>query len=329
MGRAILQSCWPWMAVWLGGCAGLWLLARLSRAKPDWGRLRRLHPDQCGTAQSLSFVLTLPVFVIVILFIVQLSQLMIGTMAVHYAAYAAARAATVWIPARIGIGPEAENCVLGYALDPDAPEQVMPILDPSDEAFGPAEGGLTYRIYEEGFKYRKIAWAAILALVPISPSRDLGLDLPGEAIAPADILQRAFHAMAPQPASGPGAFSRRLRNKLAYAIQNTAVEVRFFHPNSEPPLVAWDPPHEFREGQELGWQDPITVTVHYNLALLPGPGRLLFRTRHRDPRTIGTILPQANTYVFTLTGSARTGLQSATLGNEGEKSVLPYVFAEY
>ena len=28
---------------------------------------------------------------------------------------------------------------------------------------------------------------------------------------------------------------------------------------------------------ELGWQDQVTVTVKYELALLPGPGRLLAR----------------------------------------------------
>ena len=35
-------------------------------------------------------------------------------------------------------------------------------------------------------------------------------------------------------------------------------------------------PDEF-QFNEIGWQDQITVTVKYNLALLPGPGRLLAR----------------------------------------------------
>ena len=39
--------------------------------------------------QSLSFVLTLPLFVMVMLFIVQLSQITIGRLAVEYAALAA------------------------------------------------------------------------------------------------------------------------------------------------------------------------------------------------------------------------------------------------
>ena len=49
--------------------------------------------------QSLSFVLTLPVFILVMMMIVQVSQLMIGIVVVHYAAFAAARSAAVWIPA--------------------------------------------------------------------------------------------------------------------------------------------------------------------------------------------------------------------------------------
>ena len=36
-------------------------------------------------------------------------------------------------------------------------------------------------------------------------------------------------------------------------------------------------PDEVLFRNEFGWQDPITVTVKYHLALLPGPGRLLAR----------------------------------------------------
>ena len=44
-----------------------------------------------GSVQTLSFVLTLPIFIMVMMLIVQVSQLMIGLIVVHYAAYAAAR----------------------------------------------------------------------------------------------------------------------------------------------------------------------------------------------------------------------------------------------
>jgi hypothetical protein len=326
----------------------LWLVARAGRARLRWGRLRRLHGDQRGTVEGVSLVLALPLFVFVILFIVQVSQLWIAEMVVHYAAYAGARAAAVWIPARLEGGVETENCVWAYVPDPSVPEQPAPITDPEDPSFGPAQDaglGDYYRMAETGRKYEKIRSAVVLALVPISPSRDLGFDLPGQATATWGVLDRALQAMAPSPASGPSAIRRRLRNKLAYAANNTAVEVRFFHSRAEPYLADWrlldafpfgpeDDLYEFRPG-EIGWQDQITVTVHYDLALLPGPGRLLFRTRHRDSgpeaisqRPIAGRGPANVYYSFPLVGSFTTGRQSATLGNEGEKSVLPYVYAE-
>ena len=63
--------------------------------------------------QSLSFVLTLPVFIFIMMMIVQVSQLMIGIVVVHYAAFAAARSAAVWIPAAM---PAPEVAVLHQFL---------------------------------------------------------------------------------------------------------------------------------------------------------------------------------------------------------------------
>ncbi len=361
MGRSVLQGCWPWMAWWVGSCGLLWLLARAGRGRLRWGRLRRLHGDQRGTAQGLSFVLVLPLFIFVIMFIVQVSQLWIAEMVVHYAAYTGARAAAVWIPARLEGGVETENCVWAYEDDLSLPDPTAPITDPDDPNFGPAQNaavGDYYRMAPLGRKYEKIRSAVVLALVPISPSRDLGFDLPDQATTTWGILDRAFQAMAPNPASGTGAITRRLRNKLAYAANNAEVEVRFFHSRVEPYLLNWrptypdhdpfpwlpesdprspEPPddlYEFR-ANEIGWQDQITVTVHYDLALLPGPGRLLFRTQHRDTgpetvsqRPIAGRGPSNVYYSFPLVGSFTTGRQSATLANEGEKSVLPYVYSE-
>ena len=89
--------------------------------------------------------------------------------------------------------------------------------------------------------------------------------------------------MSPSSAKIP-AVPGRLQNKLAYALHNTAVEIRFYHQNAEPPLKndadGWHGPYvepipsEFAHN-ELGREDLVTVTVTHNLALLPGPGRLL------------------------------------------------------
>jgi hypothetical protein len=333
MGRAVVEACLPWLALLFVSFACAYLLMRLSRSRIDLGRLRRLHRDQAGGVQSLSFVLTLPVFVMVMLFIVQVSQLMIGTIVVHYAAFAAARTAAVWIPARLG-PEETENCISWYYPDPEAEDQVLPILDPLDPNYGPGEGGTTYLVEPGSAKYSKIASAAVLACMPISPSRDLGLSPPGENQAAAEIIKALYQSMA--PASGQNArIPRRLENKLAYALEATQIEIRFYHTQRypEPPLVPYPPLDddgsdftvEFM-ANELGWQDPITVKVKHQLALLPGPGRLLARRVQRPDgspdRLAETIGQIGKVYVYPLEASA-------TMVNEGEKSVIPYEHRAY
>lgn len=323
MSRAVLISCLPWAGLLLASCIVLWLLARGSSARFDWGRLRRLHDDQVGSAQTLSFVLTLPLFVCVMLFIVQVSQLMIGQLVVEYAAFAAARSAIVWIPAKVGADIEPTNCVPGYYLDPEAPDQVYPILDPSDPNYGPAQGGLTYVIAPEGAKYRRVFTAALLAVMPVCPSRDLGIPVPSEGIAAAEVLKSVYRAMVPS-ADANARIDPRIENKLAYACENTSIEMRFYHTNRypEPPLMLYDL-CQFRAGRELGWQDTITVKVKHNLALLPGPGRMLARpvaSPDGSPDTVAsTIGHNGRVYVYPLTASA-------TLGNEGEESVIRYEY---
>ena len=335
MGRAVLLSCLPWAALVLALAACLVLLIRFSRARLRLGRLRELHRDQGGGVESLSFVLTVPLFVMVMMLIVQASQLMIGTIVVHYAAFAAARSAIVWIPARLGsYGPEWENCISWYYVDPEAPDQVLPVLDPTDPDYGPAEGGVTYVVVPGSPKYQKIERAAAMACAPISPSRNLGLSLSGEGQGAAEILKSLYGSMV--PGSGENArIPRRLENKLAYATRATQVELRFFHTNRYPevPLVPYphlddDPSDMVVEYMfnELAWLDSITVTVKHQMALLPGPGRLLARTvRHPDgssDRVARGIDRIGDVYVYPLEASA-------TLGNEGQKSVVPYVHDLY
>lgn len=319
MGRAVLTACAPWLGWLMVSFVVLFLLLRACRAKMDIRRLQQLHADQHGTAQSLSFVLALPFFVIIILFIVQVSQLMIATVVVQYAAVAAARAAAVWIPAECNI--EKANCISRYDFDWGAKDQVAPVPD------GPTAGGQTFLVEPGSPKYDKICSAAVMACMPISPSRDVGLSLSGQGPAAAAIVKTAYAALAPG-ASSNAAVPRRIENKLAYAMANTSIELRFYHPNSEPlnnwqlmhygvplgvrPLGgAYNIPDHSEEFQpnELGWQDQITVKVNYSLALLPGPGRLLAGT--------GVQHIQGNVYTYPLSASA-------TIGNEGEKSMFPY-----
>lgn len=332
MGRAVLQACLPWLALLVVSLGCAYWLVRVNRSRIELRRLRQLHRDQLGSAQTLSFVLTLPFFVMIMLFIVQVSQLMIGTIVVHYAAFSAARSAIVWIPAALD-DAEWRNCISSYVIDPEAEDQVIPVTDPSDENYGPAEGGVTYLVAPGSRKYDKIASAAVMACMPIAPSRDLGLDLSGPTPLAADIIKATYAAMDPDCETNRR-IPARLENKLAYALKNTEVEIRFFHKNSEPPLVMYLPLaevgelyiHPEFEYNELGWQDQITVRVKHKLALLPGPGRMLAReVRSPDgsPDEVSRAIGHNDSvYVYPLEASA-------TLGNEGQKSVIPYDYDLY
>ncbi len=321
MHRAVLTACLPWLAALAASVLFAGFLLRLSRARLQLGRLRQLHREQSGGVQSLSFVLTLPIFIMVMMLIVQISQVMVGIMVVHYAAFAAAQSAIVWIPADLSridanlLRPaERSNCISIYLPDPE--NQAFP-QNPlwtqitnsrgedlgghyvSPDGTGPEDGGVTYLVAPDGPKYQKIFSAAVLALMPISPSRDMGYALedspallganapPGytSAVDAENILQAAYMAMSPGAADIP-AVPRRLRNKLAYALQNTTLELRFYHQNSEPPLQPYPMlfgPEDTLSGNveflanELGRQDLVTVKITHHFAMLPGPGRLLAR----------------------------------------------------
>jgi len=306
-----------------------WLLLRMGKVRPDLRRVLALHRDEVGAVQSLSFVLTLPIFVLLMLFIIQVSQIMIGTVVVHYAAFAAARAAAVWIPAKVGDW-ELENCIgPGYVLDPTAPDQVMPITDPTSSEYGPTSGGLTFIIpYDPASpKYQKIANAAFLGVMPICPSRDLGLAVSGAAGTAADLLRQAYLANVPGASNIPR-IPRRLENKLAYALAATEVELRFFHSNREPPLAPYfleDDVYEFRPN-ELGFQDTITVTVTHHMALLPGPGRFLTRPVRRPDGLPDQVAQQIERRNGIATYPLRA---SISMGIEGEKSVIPYTYSSF
>lgn len=324
MTRAILLACLPWFACLIGlglaACALVWAGGSVSPA-----RVRRLHADQRGSAQSLSFVLALPVFIMVLMLMVQVSQLMIGTIVVHYAAFAAARSAVVWIPARLTMS-ERENCISWYRPDPAAREQRPPLLDPDSPDYGPSEGGMYFVVEPGGAKYEQIHRAAVLACAPICPSRNLGLGLPPAAGRAADVLESAANALAPG-LRNDSAIGRRFRNKLAYAARHTQLEIRFFHSNAEPPLIPHyvGPDLDQFQFNELGWRDQITVAVWHDLALLPDPGRMLARVLRRPDGTDPVSERITGTEgVYTTRLSA-----TATLSNEGEQSVVPYVHLAY
>jgi hypothetical protein len=270
-----------------------------------------LHRDQRGSVQSLSFVLTVPVFIMLMLLAVQITQLMIGLTVVQYAAFAAARSAAVWIPARM--------------------DQTWENRLDARELTGVDSGGERYRL-SGGAKFAKIQQAAALACLPIAPSRDLGLANSGDPTTQAVV--EVFSALSPT-ASTNSRVPTRLANKWAYASAATQIQINAFHRRygdsissyrDEPPLwdSNWLNPDAPFKSNEIGWRDEVTVTVTHNFALLPGPGRLLSRRANQSVQTdtISPLIQKAgNVYYLPLTASA-------TLVPEGEKSRVPYVHPE-
>lgn len=340
MGRAIVVACLPWLGLLIVGVAAAAVVVRLNRARPQFGRLLALHRDQGGAAQSLAFVITLPVFIWLMLFIAQMADMMVAAMGVNFAAYAAARAATVWIPARIPNDSidGSENCISTYQLDPDATQTVPPTVDSPDTcniawsapATGPTAGGTTLLVDMTNLdspKVAKIRLAAAMALAPVSPARNLGITPAQQVTQAVPALQAAYNAINQSNKTNPTA----LQNKLAYAYdqKNTVIEMRVYHANSQsnPPTAAGSgvtdnqPPLQ-QYGltdnlltiggtdpgfytNEIGFQDPITVKVTYLVALIPGVGKLL--AKNNDKLTA----QGSDYYTFPLSASC-------TLPNEGE-----------
>jgi hypothetical protein len=305
MSRAIVEACLPWLALVVVLVLLLRFLISLSGARWQPAVLKRIHSDEAGAVQSLSFVITLPVFMMIMMLIVQVSQLMIATVVVHYAAFASARAAIVWIPADMGTIDEGHNRISVHFQDPTARIE------------GP---GVTYTIAAGSPKYDRIRMAAVLACLPISPSRDTGHEVPPSLESELAAMKTAYQALAPESAANPK-IEQRLSNKLAYSVANTRLDLTFLHKEREPPIARWDIPHDRDEFyyNEVGWQDPIQATVTHDLCLLPGPGRLLATPVKRGKDSVADSIDDRDRYYV------RTLTASAILGNEGEKPRLSYI----
>lgn len=328
MTRAILLSCWPCLAAMLVAFGTLSLLVRLSGARWNLPHLRMLHACQKGSTQTVSFVLTLPVFIMVVLFIVQMSQLMIGTTVVHYAAFAAARSASVWIPASL---------ISEMRGGRDLEEEHR--YDPANlfQGFEPGQLGNPMTIDQvagQSNKLRKIWLAAVNACAVASPSRPLYQDQSDSLNSPQ--FAALYQSLAPASQRNTKTTSR-LRNKLTYSAQNTLVSLRWvekdcamgptYNPYDTIPAPNGDPIHRYHRN-EIGWDDPLTITVQHRFALLPGPGRLLATRLARADgdrdNVSGRIMVLGNStggeqFYGTLLSA------SVTFTNEGLKSVIPYV----
>ena len=255
----------PWTGLLVAAFVAARILVWTSNAKLKWKRIPALHKCEEGSTQSLSFVLTLPFFMMILMLIVQVCQIMMANIAVHQAAFASVRSAAVWIPATIN--SETANRISSFSL-----------LDQTAE-------GSHYRIQSnvDSPKYSKIKQAAVLAVASHAPSRDFEYQLDAQGQQTATALARLYAGLDADSNSNR-LIATRLRNKLAYANANTIVQVDFWHRVGpyenfqDPPLQQrYDvPPYRDEYApNELGWQDHITSTVTFNVPLLPGPLRFL------------------------------------------------------
>jgi len=299
-----LYSCLPWLAILLAAVFCCRVLIWAMQAKADWSQLRSVHRCESGSVQSLSFVLTLPFFVMMLMLIVQVTHIMWASVVVHYAAFAAVRSAVVWIPANAGV-LETENRIGSF--------QVINVRG----------GDVQYRIWSGGMKSEKIAQAAVLATAPLGPSRNLGYQLSPAQSQTSAALATVYAGLDADSAAN-AMIPVRLRNKLAYGYQNTNVELTFWHRMNrfnhyqDPALqVHYEigPDYDDFHRNEVGWQDDITATVTYQLPLLPGPVRLFSRAVRQNGSPQTDI--SGRVYVFPLSASA-------TMINEGEKALLSY-----
>jgi hypothetical protein len=252
------------------------------------------------------------VFLMILLFIVQVALLMMGLMTVNYAAFAAARSAAVWLPAQTSPTVPDQN-VLPPGIMPNQPYRV--------------DAGAA----QSGVKYSEIFDAATLACVSMAPSRDLGstdLGLLGTTRTDEATITM-YGVLAPNSSSNPR-LPLRIQNKIAYCRQNTVLYVTFIDKNSGVTPGSTDGPtynpptiHTHTHiDSEVGWQDPVTIEVQHRFALLPGPGRflavMLVRPDGRTDQIAPRIQYDNGVHKVLLTASA-------TLTVEGIKSARPYI----
>lgn len=336
MHRAILEACLPCLVALAVSFAAIVGLLKLSGARFQIARLWRIHACEGGSVQSLAFVLTLPVFMLFVLFILQVSQLMVGTMVVNYAAFAAARSASVWLPATVDVDTR-----YGFSVEPENRIEAGVQIDGNILRVGSNQSQTSSNTLNSR-KYHQAWAAAVLGCASICPSRDLqkggasASPLSGAAtnwLPEAQRVTRTVYGLLSPASSSNGRIPMRLDNKLDYAARNTFVEIEWQEVSHSGTDAETGPTYNPRghctsiwQEQEVGFRDPVTVWVTHRHALLPGPGRFLAKLlvpASGVPDRIAPLVglnPEYSEPVHFVTITA-----SATLVNEGIKSVMPFV----
>jgi hypothetical protein len=166
-----VEAIW---ALWIGAVVALSLALRrlLSGTRAsDW---RRLAAAEEGAAYSLAYVLTFPLFMLLVCVIIECTLALVVKTGTVYAAYAAARSAIVWESAK----PQLAELQVQRA----AVNAMVPFAS-SDRRYAPASNSpgeasdyvRAYRKYANGpgsdaYLTAKYAYAASATRVSVSPS---------------------------------------------------------------------------------------------------------------------------------------------------------------
>jgi hypothetical protein len=229
---------------WGGCCVALAVIAgRMTRHLGRRLAWRPLHPNVLGAATAVDFALTFPVFLVILLLVIQLMILLNGALIVHYAAYTAARSARVWMwdadPWRSGavLGTSAERLLRNPIVQGNRSDEVR----------------------------QRVERAARFALIAASPADER------LASSPVDTPERIIHEMA-QTAGHVGRAVVLLRKaRYAFDPQNSQVAFDYEQGANKPELV----PDLLKTAD--AWA--ITATVSFRLHLAIPVARLLGSNR--------------------------------------------------
>ena len=200
------DTFWQQTVVYLAGallCAlGLALLIiwRWRNAgRPD---LRELHKAETGAAVAVDFTLTIPIFMSLILFMIQLALMANASLVVHYAAFNGARAAKVWMVEKDHGFAELDCCGVSVISAVDS------IVGFAGEYQGDDETAKRVRV------------AVSVPLISISPANPrFGPRNPGNAWKQTEMTQ-FFNTIRPQSKS-------MLVRKAQYAFDETNTKITY------------------------------------------------------------------------------------------------------
>ncbi len=152
--------------------------------KLNMRRLRKLAHSERGTIYTISFALIFPIYLLLILFVGELTLLMMALMHTRFAAFAAARSAIVWSSAepagreKIQAQLAAAQAMVPIASGMPNHQTVVSQNNPIAMAYVPAmlsaykkHGGAEVE-YREDYLKRKIEYAMIATACTVDPDKD-------------------------------------------------------------------------------------------------------------------------------------------------------------